>query len=139
MSHKVTDKTVKAMAAPSRGNRITYDSEVKGFGGPHNSRLDHDPSSSTIAARRMDSSGAGRSARSPIGARVRLAKRLNGSNDSSTAAPILLEHTAASGRRLPLRTSVTASSRNICRASATRPARAMAGSSPPTSDRRSAA
>ncbi len=32
MSHKVTDKTVKAMAPPSSGNRITYDSEVKGFG-----------------------------------------------------------------------------------------------------------
>ena len=32
MAQLLDDKTVKALSAPSSGNRITYDSEVKGFG-----------------------------------------------------------------------------------------------------------
>ena len=32
MSEKLADKAVKALPAPKSGNRITYDSEVKGFG-----------------------------------------------------------------------------------------------------------
>jgi integrase len=32
MAQKLTDALVKALAAPAKGNRITYDSEVRGFG-----------------------------------------------------------------------------------------------------------
>lgn len=32
MSHRLTDKLVKALPCPARGNKITYDSEIKGFG-----------------------------------------------------------------------------------------------------------
>jgi integrase len=32
MSQRLTDKIVKSLAAPTRGNAITYDSEVRGFG-----------------------------------------------------------------------------------------------------------
>jgi hypothetical protein len=32
VSQRLTDKTVKNLAAPTRGNAITYDSEVRGFG-----------------------------------------------------------------------------------------------------------
>lgn len=32
MSQKLTDTLVKALTAPDKGNRITYDSEIKGFG-----------------------------------------------------------------------------------------------------------
>src|SRR5215204_7561809 len=32
MAEKLTDKGVKALLAPEKGNRITYDSEVSGFG-----------------------------------------------------------------------------------------------------------
>jgi integrase len=32
MAHKLTDKIVKALPVPRSGNRITYDSDVKGFG-----------------------------------------------------------------------------------------------------------
>ncbi len=32
MAERVTDKMVRAMAAPAAGNRITYDDDVKGFG-----------------------------------------------------------------------------------------------------------
>jgi Arm DNA-binding domain len=31
-SIKLTDRTVKALAAPATGNRIFYDAEIKGFG-----------------------------------------------------------------------------------------------------------
>src|ERR1700722_11204416 len=32
MAEKITDKSVRTLAAPAAGNRITYDEEVKGFG-----------------------------------------------------------------------------------------------------------
>ena len=32
MAEKITDKLVRTLAAPTTGNRITYDDEVKGFG-----------------------------------------------------------------------------------------------------------
>ena len=32
MAERLTDKTVKSLPAPARGNVIAYDSEVKGFG-----------------------------------------------------------------------------------------------------------
>ena len=32
MAEKITDKSVRTLAAPTAGNRITYDEEVKGFG-----------------------------------------------------------------------------------------------------------
>lgn len=32
MAEKLTDTVVKALAVPEKGNRITYDSEIKGFG-----------------------------------------------------------------------------------------------------------
>ncbi len=32
MAHKLTDKIVKALPVPRNGNRITYDSDVKGLG-----------------------------------------------------------------------------------------------------------
>jgi integrase len=32
MAEKLTDRTVKALACPAQGNRITYDGELKGFG-----------------------------------------------------------------------------------------------------------
>jgi integrase len=32
MAHRLTDAIVKALPTPERGNRITYDSDVKGFG-----------------------------------------------------------------------------------------------------------
>jgi hypothetical protein len=32
MAEKLTDKLVKALPAPPKSNRITYDSEVSGFG-----------------------------------------------------------------------------------------------------------
>ena len=32
MAEKLTDKVVKALPTPAKGNRITYDADVKGFG-----------------------------------------------------------------------------------------------------------
>src|SRR5262245_23629390 len=32
MAQRLTDKNVKILPVPTRGNRITYDTEVKGFG-----------------------------------------------------------------------------------------------------------
>jgi integrase len=32
MSQKLTDKTIRALRAPAKGNHVTYDSEVRGFG-----------------------------------------------------------------------------------------------------------
>jgi hypothetical protein len=32
MAQKLTDKAVKTLAAPPKGNRITYDTDVSGFG-----------------------------------------------------------------------------------------------------------
>ena len=33
MAQKLTDRIVKSLAAPDRGNQIAYDRDVKGFGG----------------------------------------------------------------------------------------------------------
>src|SRR6266516_4125478 len=32
MSQRLTDKIIRALRAPAKGNRVTYDSEVHGFG-----------------------------------------------------------------------------------------------------------
>jgi hypothetical protein len=32
MAEKLTDRAVRGLTAPARGNRIAYDGEVKGFG-----------------------------------------------------------------------------------------------------------
>ena len=32
MAERITDKLVKGLVAPARGNRILYDDEVRGFG-----------------------------------------------------------------------------------------------------------